>query len=46
MLPPTVTTYKNTPPQLSDLWVQPLEEKADPVHIFTLLIMNGINIQF
>lgn len=41
-----VSSSRNTPIQLSNLWVQALEEKAGPVPIFTLLIMNEINIQF
>lgn len=41
-----VSSSRNTPIQLSNPWVQALEEKAGPVQIFTLLIMNEINIQF
>lgn len=43
---PTFASSKHTPIQLSNLGVQPLEENADPVQIFTILIMNEINIQF
>lgn len=41
-----VSSSRNTLIQLPNLWVQALEEKAGPVQIVTLLIMNEVNIQF